>query len=552
MSQLLEPITFPLGGTRLIEASAGTGKTFTIAALYLRLVLGHGGSNSHPAGALTPDQILVVTFTKAATEELKDRIRLRLVEAANAFRGLAKADAIISQLMADHPIEEHPRCARQLELAAQMMDQAAVHTIHSWCQRMLREHAFDSGSLFNLQLETDLSKLHEEAVRDYWRVHFYPRQTDELAAIADLYNEPSKLQKDLYGLLGKVEAADDPLAVAAKIGDKISNCKRLWQGEWPQLRGQVEEALDKGQLKYVKAAQLDELAQWFNGDKPLPSATVAGRFTSDGMRKAAKKGQDPIESPAFAALENLVIELANLDLKQALLRHAADWVHQRIAAEKQRLALMDHDDLIADLGQALDNDSDEQLAAKIRHQFPVAMIDEFQDTDPVQYGIFSGLYLNQADTGLMMIGDPKQAIYAFRGADIYTYLQARDDTQGNHYTLATNYRSSHDMVSAANALFEQADQSADGAFMYQDRIPFVSVKANGRDRHWSVDGEPQAAMNLIWDDSEEAINKATYLRQMSSASAETICQLLNKGVAGDAGFVRNEANDSTAANPSSH
>ncbi|QIZ76890.1 exodeoxyribonuclease V subunit beta [Ferrimonas lipolytica] len=540
MSHILDPITFPLGGTRLIEASAGTGKTFTIAALYLRLVLGHGGDNGHPQDALMPDQILVVTFTKAATEELKDRIRTRLVEAANCFRGMAQPDGIIAALMADYPHEEHPWCARRLELAAQMMDQAAVHTIHSWCQRMLREHAFDSGSLFNLELETDLSALLEEAVRDYWRSHFYPCSAEALAPIAQLYSEPMQLQKDLYGLLGKVEAGDDPTSIAAKQQQKICRCKKVWQQQWPSLRPQIEEALANKQLKYVKAAQLDELQRWFEGDAPLPSTTVANRFGSGGMNAAAKKGVDPIESIAFAALEDLTIELENLDLKQALLRHASQWVADRIVAEKQRLALMGQDDLIIDLGKALDNDVDNQLGDKIRHQFPVAMIDEFQDTDPVQYGIFSALYLNQTNTGLMMIGDPKQAIYAFRGADIYTYLQARDDTVGNHYTLETNYRSSIDMVAAANALFEQAQGYPDGPFMYQQRIPFASVNANGRERHWQLNGEPQAALNLWWDnDNAEPINKASYIDNMSHACAESITEFLNQGKQGNAGFAAN-------------
>ena len=131
----LEPLRFPLRGSRLIEASAGTGKTFTIAALYLRLVLGHGDHEAAFPKALTPPEILVVTFTDAATKELRDRIRARLAQAATYFRADPSgpaADALLQQLRAEYPPESWGACARKLQLAAEWMDEAAVSTIHSW------------------------------------------------------------------------------------------------------------------------------------------------------------------------------------------------------------------------------------------------------------------------------------------------------------------------------------------------------------------------------------------------------------------------------------
>ncbi len=153
-------LAFPLRGSQLIEASAGTGKTFTISALYLRLVLGNGGEDSGFGRELLPPQILVVTFTDAATKELRERIRTRLAEAARYFRDETSApDSLIAELRDQYLPEQWPGCANRLDIAAQWMDEAAVSTIHSWCQRMLREHAFDSGSLFTQTLETDHSDL---------------------------------------------------------------------------------------------------------------------------------------------------------------------------------------------------------------------------------------------------------------------------------------------------------------------------------------------------------------------------------------------------------
>ena len=144
----LDPLSLPLHGSRLIEASAGTGKTFTIALLYVRLVLGGHSTDDETAFVrpLTPPEILVVTFTNAATQELRERIRNRLVEAAEVFSDDGQAsDALLLELRDQYDPATWPACSRRLALAAEWMDEAAVSTIHSWCYRMLREHAFDSG-----------------------------------------------------------------------------------------------------------------------------------------------------------------------------------------------------------------------------------------------------------------------------------------------------------------------------------------------------------------------------------------------------------------------
>jgi exodeoxyribonuclease V beta subunit len=202
----LDPLRFPLRGSRLIEASAGTGKTFTIAALYLRLVLGHGEDDAAFPRALTPPEILVVTFTDAATKELRDRIRARLADAARFFiedtdASHQAADELLQTLRADYPPECWPGCARKLQLAAEWMDEAAVSTIHGWCNRMLREHAFDSDSLFTQRLETDQSELLAEVVRDYWRSFMYPLNEESARQVLAWWVSPEALQDAIKGLL---------------------------------------------------------------------------------------------------------------------------------------------------------------------------------------------------------------------------------------------------------------------------------------------------------------------------------------------------------------
>jgi len=193
----LNPHSFPLRGSHLIEASAGTGKTWTIAALYVRLVLGHGSEGTAPVRPMLPQDVLVMTFTRAATRELSDRIRARLTEAAQVFRGIAETDdAFLLQLQSEYP-EGEPReqAAYRLALAAQAMDDAAVYTIDAWCQRMLREHAFDSGSLFEEQLVGDEVALRLEAVQDYWRQQLYPMATPLVAQLQRVWRDVPALEK---------------------------------------------------------------------------------------------------------------------------------------------------------------------------------------------------------------------------------------------------------------------------------------------------------------------------------------------------------------------
>ena len=186
----LAPLTFPLHGSRLIEASAGTGKTWTIAALYVRLVLGHGGENGYRR-PLLPADILVMTFTRAATRELSNRVRERLVEAAayvRRFEELGEDDTrddYLDAILESYPSHaERQQAAHRLMLAAETMDEAAIFTIDAWCQRMLREHAFDSGSLFDEELVSDEQALFEDAAHDYWRQQVYPLNAVSLEAVS--------------------------------------------------------------------------------------------------------------------------------------------------------------------------------------------------------------------------------------------------------------------------------------------------------------------------------------------------------------------------------
>ncbi|MBA1186336.1 exodeoxyribonuclease V subunit beta [Stutzerimonas nitrititolerans] len=550
-------LRFPLHGSRLIEASAGTGKTFTISALYLRLVLGHGGEQAF-ARELLPPEILVVTFTDAATRELRDRIRARLVEAARVFREEAEGDDLLRQLRADFPLERWPACACRLDIAAQWMDEAAVSTIHGWCQRMLREHAFDSGSLFTLTLETDHSELLAQVARDYWRLHCYPLQGDALSWVMNRWGHPDNLLRSVRPLFGERAAAGETSLATlldAALQEQARALKALKEG-WCEWADEIRQLLDQAVAdKLVDGRKIqaryyqnwcEKLRHWSLGDEAaLDLGTGFTRLTPEGLAECWKQGSPP-RHPALEAMCELPRRLKQLaGPGEAARRHAAAWICQRFEQEKRQRAEMGFDDMLTRLDAALQSDNGERLAQVIRTQFPVAMIDEFQDTDPLQYRIFDCIYAiedNRPDCGLFLIGDPKQAIYAFRGADIHTYLRARRAMTGRLDDLDTNFRSSQPMVDAVNRLFQQAEARSEGqgAFLFREGadnpLPFSSVRARGREERWQVAGQTPPALTLWQLPSAEPLANTFYRREMAALAASEITRLLVLGQQGEAGF----------------
>lgn len=579
---LSSPLQLPLTGSVLIEASAGTGKTFTIAALYVRFILAHLPRQQVPASRnspLLPADILVVTFTKAATAELKDRIRKRLVQAAALFRSTAPSeDAFLNALKAEFAPQLWPECGYALQMASEAMDEASVKTIHSWCQSVLREHAFNSGSLFSQQLVTDLAPYKLEAVRDYWRNFFYPLVAEQYQAVSSLVATPEQLLEHINGLWDLAIAEMAPLQLDELIAraqqareQQLCHAHRLWQDLLQRYFAVIDEAdankwFAKPRTHNAKKARNDfaPLSDWLAlaeadavKQPPLLSDTFLKNYGKEFSLHYTGTALCEDLPAALLALQQLLQQTA--DLRPDLLSHAVSWCKARFEQQLARDAVLGFNDIIQHTRRAVAAEQGEALAEILRQQYPVALIDEFQDTDPDQYSIFNAIYqiaANRQDLAVFLIGDPKQAIYAFRGADIYTYLQARRDTTGRHYTLAINFRSSAALVNGANAIFLPAEQRAGAkAFLFNsdsgNQVPFVEVSAKGVDRSLQIAGEPAAAAMLIWTatldqlqptaDETKAISKGLYRQSMANAFSDYIAQLLTQAAAGNTGFVINNA-----------
>jgi len=565
VSDALDPLRFPLHGSQLIEASAGTGKTYTIALLYLRLVLGHGDDGA-PGRERMPPDILVVTFTEAATDELRARIRSRLSEAAALFRGdpHASADPTLVRLRDAFDPAHRPALAQRLQRAADWMDEAAIATIHAWCHRMLREHAFDSGSLFSQTLQPDQAALRARALRDWWRCHITPLPAALARPALACLKSPAALEGTLTrtlavaDLLPEAEAPGPLLAAHAAERERVlAPLKAQWRAWVVELRALLDAASEAGQFNGNRLRPdyyrpwLEKLDAWANAplmiDPDLGDAFYR-RLTPAGLDEA-RSGHAPAEGRGHhqRLCEHPAIANGAPADEPALLAHAARWVRARMAGNNAQLARFGFDDLLTRFEAALRGPRGEALAARIREQFPVAMIDEFQDTDPVQYGIIDAIYgVARADpaTSVILIGDPKQAIYGFRGADIHTYLRARAHCAGRLHTLDRNFRSTPEAVTAVNQLFGGAEAGPLGAFRFggggDTPLPFRPARAQGRDDQLLIEGHPPAGLTLCALDASPRGDKPRLLTPgqarapMAAACAQRIAGLLAAGRTGRA------------------
>ncbi len=540
-AESLDPLRLPLIGERLIEASAGTGKTFTIAALYLRLLLGLGGEAAYPR-AISVEELLVVTFTEAATEELRGRIRSNIHELRIACLRGESDNPLYSALLAE--IADKDDAAKTLLLAERQMDEAAVFTIHGFCQRMLSLNAFESGMLFEQQLIEDESRLRYQACADFWRRHCYPLTRDIAAVIHDVWKGPRDLLKSLdRWLQGEAPQLKSPPAPNETLPERhqqiiarIDSLKQQWREQVGEIEGVLENSgLDRRKFNRGNQGKwMEKVNAWAQEETlsyQLPDALE--KFAQSFLLERTKAGGEPPVHPLFSAVESLLA--SSLTLTDLVLARAMVEIRDAVAREKRRRGELGFDDMLSRLDEALRGDSGETLASAIRQRFPVAMIDEFQDTDPQQYRIFRRIWRRQPETALLLIGDPKQAIYAFRGADIFTYMKARGDVAA-HYTLDTNWRSSPGMVGSVNRLFSLSDNP----FMFHE-IPFLPVKAAAKNKglRFTVDAADVPAMN-VWLMPGDTVGSGDYQTFMAQLCATQIRDWLSAGQQGRALLWRGE------------
>jgi len=493
----------PLGGTTFIEASAGTGKTFALTSLYLRLIAERG---------LRPAEILVVTFTKTATAELRERIRSRLRDA----------------LAAETDVER----ALRLRRALRDFDEAAIFTIHGFCQRTLQESAFESALSFDVELVEKPERLQRTLAHDLFSALLAPEDPGFrhwlLAGAGKRWTfEPDSLYGIVADLLGPdddmpIQPSADEAAAAADASALSIAADRAWRRFadcWRARWGAVEAVLADPETKLNRrkypfatirskwapalaraCEEVEEAASPSLRATLEPPAFIAKYLTTEqivaGMNQGGTAPRDELFDVAAELVEACRALDRGFDAKAVgLRRRFVDAVREASSKRRSEQHVLFFDDLLAQLRAALRAPDGGALVARLRARYRFALIDEFQDTDAVQYDIFRTLWhgpdVALEGGGLFLIGDPKQAIYSFRGADVETYLTARADAAGGVHRLDVNHRSDPAMVEAVNALF-----GASARPFAQDAIGFQPVSCAARPDRPSYRAEERFAAGL--------------------------------------------------------
>jgi exodeoxyribonuclease V beta subunit len=540
--QELDVFTCALDGVNQIEASAGTGKTWNICALYVRLLL---------EKRLSVEKILVVTFTKAATAELHERIRTRLAGVAHAIENDdTLGDPFIERLFETTLGQTDPQEALQrIRIALSTFDQAAIHTIHAFCQRALQEAPFAAAMPFAFDMEADDSALRFELAADFWRERVEPVAARNASFASWLVSKGAgpasldaqlarRLKKPLASLVWGGQANDD--TAEADPQALFDEACALWNAQRDAIVKLLadSQAVLKGNMysaKIVKEA-IDAWSAYFaENDCHAAPSERALKLTAAAIAKGTKVKNTPPAHAFFDAADVLAASAGAAQASQrarwlSVVREWLDFAPAELSARKRVRRTVSFDDLLSNLHHALIRHA--WLADSLRARYPAALIDEFQDTDPLQYAIFQRVFAPHGP--LFLVGDPKQAIYSFRAADLHTYLAARDGASAR-YTLAVNQRSTPQIIDACNRLFGANPQ----AFIL-DGLDYQPVRAGTRKRGAFVDDTPAAAYSdtadfCVWmlPHGESTLSKTLANREAGRACAAEIARLLRGAQADD-------------------
>ncbi|MGE4072775.1 MAG: exodeoxyribonuclease V subunit beta [Lysobacterales bacterium] len=505
-----------LTGTTLIEASAGTGKTYNIALLYLRLLLER---------ELGVRQILVTTFTDAAAQELKARIRARLLDAERALGG-AEADAELGDWLTKlATAQPTARLQARLRLALSEIDLAPISTIHSFCRRVLTDFPFDTGVPFNLGELVDEAALLRECVEDFWRGRFLVEQPDLWEMAMVLAAGPGKLMARVRPLL---QAEPDAI-----LSTDIDALRHWWREFCAQDHGALRATVDDADaFKNAERSRLRRLlrsllaaaeqadpaaADWAGLHEVLSAEKLWGQW----KQSATVPFEQRPELQALAQAQAL-FERVEQGVHQATALACARFVREQISRRLQVRGQITYTTLIEEVHRRLHGARGEALAERLAEAWPAALIDEFQDTDARQWQIFQALAKAPAAQSLILIGDPKQSIYAFRGGDIHAYLSAREALPTDRvYSIRHNFRSHPALLRALNDLYRLAGDRAFGG----SQISYVPVLPGEPGRWHDPDHSTALHLRLVTPPSK---NKADRDEAILDACADDIANLLNR------------------------
>jgi len=530
----------PLMGVNLIEASAGTGKTHALAGLYLRLII---------ENKLAPKHILVITFTKAATAELKNRIRKMLHRARQAFQTGSSTDELLQSLLEKYTAEEQRKSIlRQLTRVLANYDETAIYTIHGFCDRILRENAFESGIMFDAEIIANQQHIEEEFAADYWRRNFYENHSLIIKYALDRGLNKEKLLKMMREAAAKPDLLVIPDLEPLNINDLETDYKRLvktfndfrkvWKNQQEEIVALLRnDALKKNSYgKQVEKIALEADSFIFLDEPHLPLPEILEKLTSEKINKETKKGLASPQHPVFLLCDNLFQQAMAIEKKLNnqllfLQKEFLEELKNKLPQIKQQKNVLYYDDLLFQARRALKGDAGIKLAETLRNKYKAVLVDEFQDTDPVQFVILESIFIKgneKTTTPVFYIGDPKQAIYSFRGADVFAYLKAVRQAE-HKYTMMNNWRSEETLVNAVNTLFGFSNNP----FVYEEIKHVKVTKPPAADtKKLLIAGKSQAPLQVLFLPADEVdgkcipVNLTIARKKISHAVVAEIARLL--------------------------
>ena len=540
MAQRFDANTYPLDpGVRLLEASAGTGKTFALAHLSLRLIT---------EAAMPLDSLLVVTFTDAAAAELRSRIGRRLqdallgLEALERGQLLPEADRVLTDWWGKTADEVRRRAwISRLLLALEQLDAADITTIHGFCRRSLRRQAISSGAAIQLQLETDSTALVQEVVQEIWQQQLLSLPLGQLAGL----DQAGLSFEGLCGALARLDGdpqahlcvdADD-LNPDQPLSDQLQRSlevswqlfHRLWTRDGAALEQAFRDAAAQWKaLKfkttpYSASPRTDRVAlvdHWIAAQQACPDLLTIRAlekplhdYFHPGVwcRTARKCGEQEPSLPA-AELQRAIADLWDGPIERVW-RYALRRGLQALAERRRRSGTISFAGLLAVMDPGV---GEAAWLSPLRQRYRAVMVDEFQDTDPTQWRLLQRAFADRARF-LLLVGDPKQAIYRFRGGDLETYRRARDEVDRID-DLRDNFRTTEPLMAGLNALMQPG--------LPRSALAVPSVRAcSGREPAELPKGE--WPLKLLVHDGDAAVARTAVEESLPAQLAEVVIRLLS-------------------------
>lgn len=508
-------VKVPLLGKNLVEASAGTGKTYSIAILVLRMIV---------EKEVDISQQLIVTFTNFAVAELQERIRHFLKQAYDIANRSEEEDKKVAQN--DDPIIRticlESKVAKailkdKLRAAMLTVDEASILTIHGFCQQMLHSFAFETQQNFEATLQNDVSDFINEISNEFWRKELSTLPVG-LFDVNELVTIKTTLQYLLKQQLGKVPTIfPEEIKLAHYLENSIENLQGAQANKKANFDNIIESiniqketiVADLNKSNYAKNKYsalinnpkifIAEAAKVFSKPESIPG--YYNKFTSTVWHEI----KDYLQ-------QNETVEKLKKLVAFALFNKAIENYYPQLETSIQNAGILTFDAIILKLHEAIVIKDNKNLRNLIRAKYPVVFIDEFQDTDVIQFQLFDKLFFSEKGTEeiattLFLIGDPKQSIYAFRNADIDSYLSAatKVDTQ---YSMDTNFRSSKHMIDAANSFFEASGSQVFGFDeQEQSKIIYQRVLTNDHSKQLLQHGQAVKETLILCNNANKDLSK---------------------------------------------